>query len=114
MTDFKKGECIVLLAGCNGKDTWYDSIPINYCYVLREDSSVSTFQIEKDINGSTTNGWFTTGYNYDLDKLDLRLATPEEYYEYCRLGKPFDVTTLKNIPDDLTSLTELLDRLNIR
>lgn len=77
---FPKGTYVVLLAGCDGGDTWH-SIPINHVYKLREASNSTKLIIEKDVNGSTSNGWSTITLNYE-SKLVLRKATPEEITAY--------------------------------
>lgn len=89
---FPKDSYIVLLAGCDGTDTWPESIPINYCYKLSRESYLDYrgFSIYKDLVGTRGNGWSTTNdYN---SKLQMRFATREEIAEYNRLGKPYDVT----------------------
>lgn len=93
---FKKDEYIVLLAGCDGGDTWPRSLPINHCYKLRKNSYEDKrgFHVILDTNGSDLNGWSCAG-KYD-SKLKMRYATPQEIAEYERLGKPFDVTELKS------------------
>lgn len=67
MTDFKKGDYVVLLSCCKGENTWKDSMPINYCYRLSMDSNQFSFSFEKDINGSIGNGWSC------IDKIDTFL-----------------------------------------
>ena len=98
---YKEGDYIVLLAGCNGKDTW-DSMPINHCYLLKRDSYVNDngvkgFGVEKDLDGNG-NGWSCyNGYGYRYG-LKFRYATQNEIDEYKRLGKPFNITKLPQEP----------------
>ena len=96
-TDFKKGEYVVLLAGCNGGNTWKSNIPINHIYCLREDSHSEYFKVDKDINGSTTNGWSSENYGSGSggSKLELRLATEQEIAMFKDNDGPCDVTTYK-------------------
>jgi hypothetical protein len=98
----KKGDCVVLVSSCNGKNAWKDSLPENYCFKIRTelDKIYSCgFHPELDIKDSRDNGWFLTETakrsNLNLyENFKLRLATQEEIDEYNRLGKPFDVSTL--------------------
>lgn len=80
-----KGDYVVLLTGCDGEDTWKNSIGIGYVYKLRKNADVLHFYIEKDLTGSTTNGW---GGNGDNNKLTFRPATQQEIEEYNRENKP--------------------------
>lgn len=96
VNEFKKDDYVVLLAGCDGTNTWPDQIPINYCYRLSKDS----YEDERGFGvyislSEKRNGWSCTLTRYDNCKLKFRLATKEEIAEYNRLAKPFDVTTLK-------------------
>lgn len=88
--NFKKGDYVVLLSGCDGTNTWPDSIPINYCYKLRDDSDDLTFRVERDKKGNKFNGWYTT-LPYD-SKLLLRAAISSEIKLYEEFGKPFSVS----------------------
>ncbi len=85
--EFKKDDYIVLLKGEASK-----SFPLNYCYKQKEDYKYLTFYL--DNKGSSTNGWTLHPFDKSKDN-DWRYATPEEIAEYDRLGKPFDVSTLK-------------------
>lgn len=82
---FKKDDYIVLLYGN------LDSFKKDYIFKQREDSRY--LQPWCDCNGSISNGWGSIEYK---GKKDWRYATKEEIAEYDRLGKPFDVTTLKS------------------
>jgi hypothetical protein len=88
---FPAGSYVVLLASCDVGVKW-KGIPINHCYKLEQESNSNHFFINKDTEGSISNGWYHTPYD---SKLKLRAATPEEIAEYKKLGKPFDVTTLE-------------------
>ena len=82
---FKKGDYIVCLSGkFMPSDDWN-----NICFEQRvNDSSLRT---AIDLEGSATNGWDKIKFQSDL----WRYASPEEIAEYDRLGKPYNVTTLK-------------------
>lgn len=95
---YPKDSYIVLLAGCDGSNTWKGSMPINHCYQLSRDSHDDDmgnegFGIFKDMNGRE-NGWSCRG-GYGRYALKMRYATPEEGEEYKRLEIPFDITTLQ-------------------
>lgn len=80
-----KGDYVVLLTGSNGGDTWKSSIPINHVYKLRADADVYNFFIEKDVRGSTSNGWNGCGLN---GKLTFRPATQREIETYNKNNRP--------------------------
>lgn len=89
--EFKAGDYIVIKAikACK-KDRCY---PDNYCFKQRVDFSYLMTKLDNE--GSNSNGWAA----YDFDKKvgnDWRYATKEEIAEYDRLGKPYDVTTLRS------------------
>jgi len=87
---FKKDDYIVALKINNLHN--YTSIKENYIIKQRCDSSY--LQTNCDITGhANSNSYFTFDKAEDLK--DWRHATSEEIAEYERLGKPFDVTTLK-------------------
>jgi len=89
---FKKGDYVVLLASCDGGNCWESSLPINYCYRLRDNSNSHNFNVMLDVTDSSTNGW---GANDSYDsKLNIRAATIKEIGEYDRLGRPYNVTVL--------------------
>jgi len=85
---FKKGDYIVCL---NLKGD-YRSTKINFITKQRIDAS--SLYVERDINGNP-NGATDLKFDKSVDLLDWRYATKEEIAEYDRLGKPYDVTTLK-------------------
>jgi len=91
---FPAGAYVVLLASCDGINSWSSSIPINHCYKLRAESSTFCFAICKDITGSTSNGWQGVNKSTKHNKLKLRLATQLEAHEYQRLDKPFPISNL--------------------
>lgn len=103
-TEFKKGDYVVLLASCDGGNCWKSSIPINYCYKLRDNYDNHHFYPELDNKGSDTNGW-SASYTYD-SKMKVRAATAEEISEYKRLGKPYDVTTLVGKEQSMEAILE--------
>jgi len=93
---FPKGAYVVFLHGPGiNPNPWENIMPINHCYRLRLDSDTFNFHVEKDLSGSTSNGW-SKPYNSDgSNYMALRLATHKEISEYERLGgNPFNVTTL--------------------
>jgi hypothetical protein len=115
--EFKKGDYIVLLHPCALTALWA-SIPINYCYKLRENFTKFHFYIEKDLDNSTSNGW---GYiprgpedAIELGHLKVRAATLEEINEYNRLNQPFDVNTLIHNKVNYKAILNILTKLNIR
>lgn len=91
--EFKKGDYVVLLSTCDGKILW-SNIPINHCYKLTQDSTTYNFMIELDMIGSKTNGWSIL-YDEIFNKLKLRKATQQEEEMYIQLGKPYDVSIIK-------------------
>lgn len=80
---FQQGDYIVLLKKSNNK-----YFTQNYIYLQCQD--YCKMYTNTDSVGERTNG----GAKFK-DKDDWRYATSEEIVEYERLGKPFDVTTLK-------------------
>ncbi len=75
---FPKGSYVVLLSTCNGESgVWGESMPVNYVYQLREDSSTHRFLLVKDALGNSDNGWQVQDKTYD-SKLKLRAATLTE------------------------------------
>lgn len=90
---FKNGKYVVLLADCTGGDYWSPAIPINHVYRLKEDASLLRFHIEKDMKGSTGNGWNARDYP---SKLSLRAAYPQEIEAYERIGGPCKASTIFN------------------
>jgi len=87
---YPKDSYIVLLAGCNGKDTWQDSIPINYCYKLSRDSYEDARGFNVHVDKSLRNNGWNGDSKYE-SKLKFRKASKEEIEEYERIGKPFNV-----------------------
>lgn len=90
MSEFKKGDYIVTLEG-NFEGTW--CAKKNYCFKQRID--LSKMAPEKDIIHTKVNQ--DSSYSFDKTKnlTDWRYATKEEIVEYDRIGKPYDVTTLR-------------------
>ncbi len=83
---FKKNDYIVLLnKNCANHKA-------NFCYKQRQNSD--HIQPYKDNVGNTTNG--STVFYYKHEE-NWRYANSQEIAEYNRIGKPYDVTTLKTI-----------------
>lgn len=106
---YKKGDYIVLLAGFDGEDSWPTSIPINHCYKLSKDSSFLGFWLEKDLNGSRSNGWFVTD-NKDCG-VRFRHATNEEIIEYELENKPYCIHNIKTIIENKEEYNNSLIKL---
>ena len=88
---FREGDYIVTLKVKNwNKDNCAKD---NYCFKQRLDSN-AIFPV-LDLLGSKNNGHDVMSFNKQQRLLDWRYATPDEIEEYDRLGKPYDVTTLK-------------------
>lgn len=90
---FKKDDYIVTLTLTDGvKD--YNCAKPNYCFKQRADG----IEIKPcvDMSGSTSNGHSIMTFDKKRTLSDWRYATSEEITEYERIGKPYDVTTLKN------------------
>lgn len=85
---FKQGDYVVCL---NLKGD-YKSTKINF--ITKQIRDASSLYVERDINGFP-NGADDLKFDKSVDLLDWRYATKEEIAEYDRLGKPYDVTTLK-------------------
>jgi hypothetical protein len=83
---FIQNEYIVFLRD-PGRDTKY--LKHGYCFVQNENKSY--FSTNKDLIGTSSAASSVSFGNKSL----WRYATPEEIAEYDRLGKPFDVTTLR-------------------
>jgi len=87
---FKKGDYIVTQEGdfkyaqCGRK---------NYCFKIREDYCY--IKPEMDIVGSTINGTTTMRADLSSGLTEWRYATYEEKKTYDKLGRPFDVTSIK-------------------
>jgi hypothetical protein len=91
ITEFKQGDYIVTL---KGDFSITRCAKENYCFKIR--FTANDLNPEIDLNGSTKNGNDNLKFNKSSEHLtDWRYATPQEIAEYDRLGKPFDVTTLK-------------------
>lgn len=91
MTDFKKGDYVVLLSCCKGENSWERSMPINYCYKLLRDSNKYDFSIEVDTEGYENNGWSLLGEYQNkgiYDNLKFRPANSWEIEEYNKHNKP--------------------------
>lgn len=87
---FKKDDYIVLLKYDDVKTTSKNFL-INHCYKQRQDYSYLSPYL--DSRGSCFNGWSL--YDFEKNRHLWRYATKQESAEYERLGKPYDVSTLK-------------------
>lgn len=92
MSEFKKGDYIVTLKISEGYTT--DCAKENYCFKQKCDNG--SLSVEDLFGYANGNSGLRYGKTNNL--LDWRYATPEEIAEYDRLGKPYDVTTLKKAP----------------
>jgi hypothetical protein len=99
---FKKGDHIVVL-----RDPEEDSKCIKHGYCFLQGRDLLYLHTDTDLTG-TLCGVSNVKFHHN-DK--WRYATPEEIAEYDRLGKPFDVTTLK--PKELIK-EELLEQARRR
>ncbi len=116
---FKKGDYVVLLKACNGHNCWRDSMPINYCYRLRKESTNYMFYPELDIKGDDSNGWwFPDSRVNDLlyvenKQMEVRYATSDEIAMYEKLQKPFNINIIKQKSENLDYLIDILKQHNI-
>lgn len=86
---FKKGDYIVTLKININSNCAKE----NYCFKQRIDNK--GIYPEVDLSGGRANGYNGMSFDKKTCLKDWRYATSEEIVEYERLGKPFDVTTLK-------------------
>lgn len=121
MKDFKfeKGDYVVLLKACNGYNCWWDSMPINYCYRLRKESTNYMFYPELDIKGDDSNGWLIDSHvNNPLlvenKQMEVRYATSDEIAMYKKLQKPFNIDIIiKQQSENLDYLIDILKQHNV-
>jgi hypothetical protein len=102
---FKKDDYIVFTEGDTTEDSCF---PLNYIFKQRLDKIYLCPYL--DVKGSKSNGWdyprrfdWTTTkekYSDERYKNTWRYATKEEIEEYDRLGRPFDVNTLKKVKEE--------------
>lgn len=88
MEQFKKGDYIVPLKDVSISNCWNN-------FVMKQETDSNIFKPETLINGSINNtnqAWYSSNFS---NKSHWRYATKEEIIEYDRIGKPYDVTTLK-------------------
>lgn len=90
INQFKEGDYIVCLKLHNSFKG--NTTKVNFITKQRKDDDA--LSVLADING-VGNGCYTLKFDKSKDLLDWRYATKEEIAEYDRLGKPYDVTTLK-------------------
>lgn len=88
---FKKGDYIVTLKVIDWSSD--NCAKDNYCFKQRIDAK--SMNPEIDLSGSEDNWHSVMSFNKKGRLLDWRYATLEEIVEYDRLGKPYDVSTLK-------------------
>lgn len=67
----------------------------NYCF--KQKTTSKGMHPECDLVGSTNNANYTFSFDRKENLLDWRFATPTEIKEYDRIGKPYDVTTIKGV-----------------
>lgn len=95
----KAGSYVVLLTTCLGEeDIWESSMPIGYVYKLRKNVGWNNFYIEKDLNGSISNGWSindTPENKKTHGKLTLRPATQYEIDAYNRANGPVKANKIR-------------------
>jgi len=103
---FKKNEYIVVLND--------ESINFKRNYVYKQREDFSHIRPLLDIAGSSTNGFPQISWN---NENNWRYATNNEVFEYDRIGKPYNVTKIKE-PDysdeDLSYLVDFLTRIGVR
>jgi hypothetical protein len=105
----KKGEYVVLLSTCTGKDDiWKDVLPVHHVYKLAENCTKYCFSVEKTINGNFDR-WSTDSKTPDLDKLKIRKADGSEVHSYEICNKPCPVSPTPVTPKEcyLTLLSEV-------
>lgn len=85
---FKKDEYIICL------NTPISDIDFPPNYIFKQAREAEHISVYQDACGDQ-NGWKQVKFDNSSDYSDWRYATPEEIEEYERLGKPYDVTTLK-------------------
>lgn len=100
---FKKDDYIVCLEGDFTTDGGIRSNVVNKNYIIKQLYELNYLHVYKGLDDcELCNDKFTFDKKKKLK--DWRLATKEEIGEYDRLGKPYDVTTLKTnyiLPKDL-------------
>lgn len=90
MTNFKKGDYVVLLSYPSINCKWEECMPLNYCYKLSKDSNNYDFYFEKDAN-NVSNGWdipLTHKEINNYQNLKFRIANSLEIEEYSKHNKP--------------------------
>ena len=115
MTDFKKGDYVILLSYPYKDCFWENSMPLNYCYILSKDSTQFDFSFEKDINDCTWNGWSTINRDNQNIYLKFRLANSLEIDEYNKYGKPCKAIEIFEFKkESYKYLIKLFKQLNIK
>jgi hypothetical protein len=90
---FKKDDYIVTLKIVGNSATQTKCGRDNYCFKQRTNDKF--LQPCIDLEGSTTNGDDSLTFSKDKDLQYWRYATKAEIQEYNRLGKPYDISSLK-------------------
>jgi len=91
---FPKDSYVVMLSSPNGTNQWFNSIPQDAVYKLKENSSKKYMKFYKDIRG-IKNGWEAGELSNTCNKLKLRLATQEEIEVYEKAGKAVMLKDIK-------------------
>jgi len=99
---FYKGDYIVTLDVEDG----YNCARRNYCFKQRVD--FKGIYPAVDLKGSTGNGHGAMSFDKKELLKDWRYATKEEADEYERIGKPYDVTTLKSKEESIPEYVECI------
>jgi hypothetical protein len=99
---FHKGDYIVTLDVEDG----YNCAKRNYCFKQRVD--YTGIYPAVDLKGSTGNGHGAMSFDKKELLKDWRYATKEEADEYERIGKPYDVTTLKSKEKSIPEYVECI------
>lgn len=90
-TKFRKDDYIVTL---EGDFSMTSCAEVNYCF--KQKTEVDYIEPCLDLRGSSSNGNLTLKFDKSDNLENWRYATKEEIAEYDRIGKPYDVTTLKH------------------
>lgn len=90
ISEFKKGDYIVTL---EGDFSMTNCAKINYCFKQRVNNKC--IHPYCDLKNSSANGNTELKFDKSGKLKNWRYATPEEIAEYEKIGKPYDVTTLK-------------------
>lgn len=116
MQKFKKGEYVVLLSYPNSNIFW-DSMPLNYCYKISQDSNTFDYHFELDLKQNENNGWTSRvpvddrkPYSYTT----FRKASLLEIQTYEILGGPYRVEKPHPNKENYDYLIPIIDKMNAR